>query len=152
GGGLEGVGVVDRLDPDEGAVALVVARTAGLAQDQVAGAEPELLDEPRRDDDAARVVLQQRLLQEAVPVGRDLEVALDEPEAFLLGGTLAHRDDEVVLLELPVVLEADLLGHQMQFGQHLGLQVPEVDGALAALVAVAAPSAALVATLLVLVT
>src|SRR5690606_12708789 len=136
--GLERVDVVDGLDPDQRAVALVVARAPGLAEDQVAGAQPELLDEAGGDDNAARVVLQQRLLEEAVAVGRDLEVAAHEPQALLLGGALEDRDDELVLLHLPVVLEAHLLGEEVQLGQHLRLELAEVQGALAALVAAAA--------------
>src|SRR5690606_1450051 len=68
-GGLERVYVVDGLHADERAVPLVIARAARLAHDVVAGAQAELLDEPGGDDDAAGVVLQERLLQEAVTVG-----------------------------------------------------------------------------------
>src|SRR5690606_22280692 len=45
-GGLKRVDVVDGLNADECAVALVVTRTPSLAEDVVARAQTELLDEP----------------------------------------------------------------------------------------------------------
>src|SRR5690606_4340094 len=83
-GGLERVDVVHGLDANQRAVPLVVARSARFAEDVIAGTQAKLLDEPRRDDDAASVVLQQGLLQEAVAIGRDLEVPAHQTQALLL--------------------------------------------------------------------
>src|SRR5690606_39695995 len=52
-----------------------------------------------------------------------------------------------VLLQLPVLLEADLLGEQVELGQELGLELAEVERPLAALVAAATAPAPVVLTL-----
>jgi len=49
------VHAVYRLDPDQGAVALVVPRRPRPAHDVVAAPQGELLDEPGGDDDASRI-------------------------------------------------------------------------------------------------
>src|SRR5690625_4389982 len=138
-GGLERVDPVDGLNPDQGSVALVVTRTAGLAHDHVASPEPELLDQTGRDNHLTRIVLQQRLLQEPITVRGDLQVAGYQLQALGFRGALEDGDDEFVLGHLAVVLEANLLGEEVQLGDYLRLEVTEVK---ALLTGVATPATA----------
>ena len=94
-----GVLEVDRLDLDQGEVALPFLRRAHLAGDGVAGAQVEAADLRRRDVDVVGTgqVVVLGGAQEAEAVRQALQHALGEDQARLLGLRLQDREDQILL-------------------------------------------------------
>ena len=92
---------VDRLDLEQGEVALGVLGRPHLAGDGVAGAQVEAPDLGRRDVDVvgARQVVVVGRAQEAEAVGQHLEHALGEDEPVPLRLPLQDLEDQLLLAE-----------------------------------------------------
>ena len=109
---------VDRLDLDQGEVALAFLRRPDLAGDGVAGAQVELADLRRRDVDvvgAGQVVVVGGA-QEAEAVGQQLEDAFGEDEAALLGPGAQDLEDQLLLAQAGGAGDFELLGHVRELG------------------------------------
>ena len=94
-----GVLEVDRLDLDQGEVALPLLGRPDLPGDGVAGAQVELADLGGRDVDVvgARQVVVLGRAQEAEPVRQAFEHALREDQSLLLGLRLQDLEDQILL-------------------------------------------------------
>ncbi len=101
---------VDRLDLDQGEVALALAWRTDLAAHGVAGAQVEAANLGRRDVDVvrAREVARFGRAQEPVAVRHHLQDTLREEQAVPLALRLGHAEDEVVLAQPRRVCEAGL--------------------------------------------
>ena len=120
---------VDRLDFDQGEVALAFLRRAHLAGDGVAGAQVEAADLRRRNVDVVRtgqVVVLGRA-QEAEAVRQALQHAFGEDQARLLGLRLQDREDQVLLAHAGGVLDAELLGDLGEIGKLHLLEHADVE-------------------------
>ena len=123
-GGLE----VDGLDLEQGEVALGVLGRTHLAGDGVAGAQVEAPDLGGRDVDVVgpgQVVVVGRA-QEAEPVGQHFQHALGEDQAVFLGLGLEDLEDQLLLAQPAVVLDAEVAGDVVQLGNGLLLQLGEI--------------------------
>ena len=120
---------VDRLDFDEGEVALPFLRRTHLAGDGVAGVQVEAADLRGRDVDVVRagqVVVLGRA-QEAEAVGQAFQHAFGEDQARLLGLRLEDREDQVLLAHAGGVLDAVLLGELGEIGELHLLEHADVE-------------------------
>ena len=124
-----GVLEVDRLDLDQGEVALPFLGRADLAGDRVAGAQVELADLRRRDVDVvgARQVVVLGRAQEAEPVGQALEHALREDQPLLLGLRLQDLEDQVLLAHAGRVLDLQVLGDLQELRDLDLVERPDVE-------------------------
>ena len=107
-----GVLVVDRLDAQQGEVALVLLRRADLPGDDGAGLQAEAADLARRDVDVvgAGQVVVVGAAEEAEAVGQDFERPLAEHQAVLLHPLLEDLEDQVLLLQAGVLGDVLVLG------------------------------------------
>ena len=126
-----GVLVVDRLDAQQGEVALVLLGRADLAGDDGAGAQAEAADLAGRDVDVVRAgqVVVVGAAQEAEAVGQDFERALAEHQAVLLDALLEDLEDQVLLLQPGVVGEPLVLGDLEELRHGHLLQLGDVRAA-----------------------
>ena len=124
--------VVDRLDLEQGEVALAFLRRADLAGDDVAGAQVEAADLARRDVDVVRAgqVVVVGGAQKAEAVGQDLEHAFAVDEAVLLGLRAEDGEDQLLLAHVGGALDVEVLGDLRQLADLLFLERLEVEGAL----------------------
>ena len=115
---LVGVLVVDRLDAEQGEVALVLLGRADLAGDDRAGLQAEAADLAGRDVDVvgAGEVVVVGAAEEAEAVGEDLQRALAEHQAVLLDPLLEDLEDQVLLLQAGVLDDALLFAVRMSWG------------------------------------
>ena len=131
--------VVDRLDAQQGEVALVLLGRPDLAGDDRAGPQAEAADLAGRDVDVvgAGEVVVVGAAEEAEAVGQDLERALAEHQAVLLDPLLEDLEDQVLLLQAGVLGEALGLGRAEELRHRHLLQLGDVGlAALDLLVAV----------------
>ena len=120
-----GVLEVDRLDLDQGEVALALLGRAHLAGDGVAGAQVEAADLGGRDVDVVRagqVVVVGRA-QEAEAVGQALEHALGEDQAALLGLRLQDLEDQLLLAQPVGALDPEVFGDLGELPDAMSLSV-----------------------------
>ncbi len=124
-----GVLEVDRLDLDQGEVALALLGRADLAGDRVAGAQVEAADLRGRDVDVVRAgqVVVVRRAQEAEAVGQALEHALGEDQAALLGLRLQDLEDQLLLAQRRGALDAQVLRHLHELVDRHLLERPDVE-------------------------
>ena len=120
---------VDRVHLDQREVALVLLGRADLAGDGVAGAQVELADLRRRDVDVvrSRQVAVFGRAQEAEAVGQDLQHALREDQALLLGLGAQDLEDQLLLLHGRGAGDLQRLGHRGQLRDVHLLEVGEVE-------------------------
>ena len=136
---LVGVLVVDRLDPQQGEVPLVLLGRADLAGDDRAGLQAEAADLAGGDVDVvgAGQVVVVGAAQEAEAVGQDFQRPLAVHQAVLLDPLLEDLEDQVLLLQARVLGDPLVLGGADELGHGHLLQLGEVDlAALDVLVAV----------------
>src|SRR6185436_9277907 len=121
---------VDRLDLDQGELALALLRLAHLAGDGVAGAQVEAPDLARGDVDVVRTgeVVVLRRTQEAEAVREALEHPLGEDEAALLGLRLEHLEDQLLLAHPRRAFDAQVLADLGQLGDVHLLERADVQG------------------------
>ena len=130
---------VDRLDPQQGEVALVFLGGPDLARDDRAGLEAEPANLARGDIDVvgAGEVVVVGAPQEAEAVGQDLERPFAVHQAVLLDPLFQDLEDQVLLLQPHVVDDALGLGRADELGHRHLLKLGEMDlAALDVLVAV----------------
>ena len=120
---------VDRVDLDEGEVALVFLGRADLAADRVPGAQVELADLGGRDVDVVGTGQVAVLggAQEAEAVGQDLEHALGEDEPFLLRLGAQDLEDQLLLLHGGRARDLQRLGHRGQLADAHLLELGQVE-------------------------
>jgi hypothetical protein len=120
---------VDRLDLDQGEVALPFLGLPDLAGDGVAGAQVEAPDLARRDVDVVRTreVVVLRGAQEAEAVGEALEHPLGEDQAALLGLSLQDLEDQLLLAHAGGALDPQVLGDLGELRDAHLLQRPDVE-------------------------
>ena len=125
--------VVDRLDLQQGEVALRVLRRPHLARDRVAGTQVEAPDLRGRDVDVVRPreVVVVRGAQESEAVGQDLQDAfrVDEPVALGLG--LQDLEDQLLLAEPREALDAEVARKRVEIRNPLLLQLGQDEPARA---------------------
>ena len=124
-----GVLVIDRLDLQQGEVALAVLGRAHLAADRVAGAQIELLDLARRQVDVVGTgqVVVVGAAEESVALGQHLQDALGEDQPVALGLGLEQTEDQLLLAQVGDPFEFVLLGDLEQFADGLLFQRREVQ-------------------------
>ncbi len=124
---LRGLFEVDRLHLQQREVALAFLGRADLSFDGIACAQAEAPDLRRRDVDVVRTreVVLVRSAQEAEAVLQDLEHALGEDLAAVLGLGLQDREDQVLLAQPRRVLDVHRLGELGQLRHRLLLQLPD---------------------------
>ena len=93
--------VVDRVDLDQGEIALALLGRPDLAGDGVAGAQVETADLRGRDIDVigARQIVVLRRAQKAEAVRQALEHAVGEDQAALFGLRLQDLEDQLLLAQ-----------------------------------------------------
>ena len=123
-----GVLVVDRLDAQQGEVALVFLGRADLARDGRPGLQPEAANLAGRDVDVvgAGEVVVVGAAEEAEAVGQDLQRPLAVHQPVELHPLLEDPEDQVLLLDAGVVGEVFLAGLLDQFGHRHPLQLGDV--------------------------
>ncbi|KXK48828.1 MAG: hypothetical protein UZ13_03507 [Chloroflexi bacterium OLB13] len=97
---------VDRVDPQQAVILLVVFRRSHLPDDHIAGAQVEPLDLRLRDVDVVRPRKILVSTQESHPVMRDFEHAAAQLEAAAFGVGAHELQDQIRLLEPAVSLYA----------------------------------------------
>ncbi len=120
---------VDRLDLDEGEVALPFLGRPDLAGDRVAGAEVELADLRGRHVDVvrSRKVVVLGGAQESEPVGQALQHALGEDQPLLLGLRLQDLEDQVLLAHSGRVLDLQIFGDLEELRNLDFVECPDVE-------------------------
>ena len=120
---------VDRLDLDQGEVALSLLRRTDLAGDRVARFQSELPDLGGGDVDVVRsgevVVL--RRAEEPESVGQDLQNPLGEDQAEPLGLRLQDLEDQLLLPEGGGTFHVELLRDLQELGHRLVVERPDVE-------------------------
>src|SRR5262249_7275451 len=119
---------VDRLDLQQREVPLGVLRWAHLTGDRVAGAQVEPPDLGRRHVNVVRAgeVIVVRRSQEAESVRKDLQHAFREDETIALRLALQDLEDQLLLAEPAEPLNTELLGHVVQVGDGLVLELRQI--------------------------
>ena len=122
---------VDRVDLEQGEVALALLGRADLAIDEVAGAQAEAPDLARRHVDVIRPgqIVDVRRAQEAEAVLQDLQHALAVDRNAALGQALERREHEIGLAQRAGVLDPEFLGVFQQFCRRAPLQLGQVHEA-----------------------
>jgi hypothetical protein len=112
---------VDGLDLQQCQVALPLLGRPDLAEDRVAGSEVEALDLGRRHVDVVGTVQVVPVLtaQEAVPFGQDLQDAFAAQDRVGVQEALFDPEDEVLLPEPGVVVNAQVVGQLVQLADRL---------------------------------
>ena len=132
--------VVDRLDPQQGEVALVLLGRADLPGNGRARLQAEAADLAGRDVNVVRAgeVVVVGAAEEAEAVGQDFQRPLAVHQAVELDPLLEDPEDQVLLLDAGVVGEVFLAGLLDQLGHRHLLQLGDVRvaGLLDLLVAV----------------
>jgi len=131
---LAGMLEVDRLDLDQGEVALPFLRGTDLARDGVAGAQVELADLGGRHVDVVRpgqVVVVGRA-EETEAVGQDLQHALGEDQAAFLGLRLQDLEDQLLLAHAGNAQDAEILGDAGELADGHLLQHRDIECLLVA--------------------
>ncbi len=120
--------VVDRVDLEQGEVALTFFRRANLADDAVAGAQVETADLAGRYVDVVRAgqVGRIRGAQEAETVLENLQHAITGNFLATLRVLLEQGKDDVLFARTGHVVDAHLLGHFQQFGDGLLLEFGQI--------------------------
>ena len=135
-----GILVVDRLDPQQGEVALVFLGRADLARDRRPGLQAEAANLAGRNVNVvgAGEVVVVGAAEEAEAVGQDFQRPLAVHQPVELHPLLEDLEDQVLLLDAGVVGEVFLAGLLDQLGHRHPLQLGDVGvaGLLDLLVAV----------------
>src|SRR5690606_14733629 len=120
--------VVDRVDLEQGEVALTFLRRTNLADDAVAGAQVETADLAGRYVDVVRAgqVGRIRGAQEAETVLESLQHAITGNFLATLRVLLEQGKDDVLFARTGHVVDAHLLGHFQQFGDGLLLEFGQI--------------------------
>ena len=123
-----GIAAVHALDAEQREVDLLVLRGPHEALHDMAAAQAEMADLRGRHIDVvgARRVRVVGAAQEAIAVGRDLEGALGDHQAGLLGARLQDLEDEL-LLRLRDVVDAVLLRQLVELVERHLLELREVE-------------------------
>ena len=123
-----GVLVVDRLDAQQGEIALVLLRRADLARNGRPRLQAEAANLAGRDVDVvgAGKIMVVGTAEEAEPVGQDLQRPLAVHQPVELHPLLQNPEDQVLLLDAGVVGEVFLAGLLDQFGHRHPLQLGDV--------------------------
>ena len=120
--------VVDRLDPQQGEVALVLLGRADLAGNGRPGPQAEAANLAGRDVNVvgAGEVVVVGAAEEAEAVGQDLQRPLAVHQPVELHPLLENPEDQVLLLDAGVVGEVFLAGLLDQLGHRHPLQLGDV--------------------------
>jgi hypothetical protein len=119
---------VDRVDLDQGEVALAVLGAADRALHRVAGAQAEAADLGRRDVDVVRTRQVVRVVraQEAEPVLKHLDRTGADDLGLVGRELLQDREHQLLLAHGRGILDLDLLREGDEFGRRFGLEVLEL--------------------------
>ena len=120
--------VVDRLDAQQGEVALVLLRRADLARNRGPRLQPEAANLAGRNVDVvgAGEIVVVGAAEEAEPVGQDLQRPLAVHQPVELHPLLENPEDQVLLLDAGVIGEVFLAGLLDQLGHRHPLQFGDV--------------------------
>ena len=124
---------VDRLDLDEGKVALSLLRRPDLAGHRIARLQVELADLRRRDIYVvgARQIIVIRRAQEAETVRKHLEHSLGEDEPTLLGLCLQDLENQLLLAHSGRAGDVQILRHLGERADAHFLELADVERVLA---------------------
>ena len=120
---LLGVLEIERVDLEQGEIALALLRAADMAVDGVAGAQAEAADLRGRDVDVvrARQIVRFRRAQKAEAVGQHLDHAFADNVGFARGELLEDAEHQLLLAHGRGVLDLKLFGEGDKLGRSLGL-------------------------------
>jgi len=120
--------VVDRVDLEQGEVALAFLRRADLADDGVAGTQVEATDLAGRHIDVVRAgqIGRIRGAQEAETVLENLQHAVTGDFLAAFRVLFQQGENHVLLARTGHVVDAHLFGHFQQFGDGLLLEFSQI--------------------------
>jgi len=123
-----GVLEIDRIDLEEGKIALSFLGRADLALDRIAGAKREPPDLGGRDIDVVRAgeVIGLRRTQETETVLKDFEHPRARDFDFLVGQLLEDREQHILLAHGRGILDLEFFGKAEQICRRLGLEIAEL--------------------------
>ncbi len=123
---------VDRVDLEQGEVALALARTAHSAVHRVARAQTEAADLRRRDIDVVRTrqIVGVGAAQEAEAVRQNLQHARGDDLDLFVGQGLQDGEQQVLLTQVAGVLDVQTLGEGDQVFRRLLVQFLQGDAAV----------------------
>ena len=132
--GLDRLGVleIDRVDLEQGEIALALTRAAHRAVHRIARPQPEAADLRRRNVDVIRAgqIVGVRAAQEAETVRQNLQDAVGDDFDLLLGQGLEDGEQQVLLAQVGGVLDLKPFGEGDQIRGRLLVQLGQGDAAV----------------------